>query len=114
MADGLNKSLDDLIKETRHDRKAKGNKGDRRGGNKGKSGAVKANRDNIVKPSPNNIVRGNRDNRIQQQTINIKKPFDARNDNNSILSRLGDNKGIEVCFSNLNPDIPVSDIQELW
>ena len=107
MADGLSKSLDDLIKESR---KSNGNG---KGSRTNKGGAVKANRDSgVSKPKASVVSRNNRDNRIQQQQ-HIKKPFQSRSDDKSILSRLGDNKGVEVCFSNLNPDIPASDIQEL-
>ena len=116
MADGLSKSLDDLIKESRSSsRKSNGS-----GNGKGKGGAVKGNRDSrgITKPKASLVSKGHRDARIQQQQQQpyIKKPFDGRNDNKSILSRVGSSdqgRGVEVVFSNLNPDIPAADIQEL-
>jgi len=120
MADGLSKSLDDLIKESRSSRKSNDSS---KGNGKGKGGAVKGNRDSrgIAKPKASLVSKGHRDARIQQQQQQpyIKKPFDhfdARNDNKSILSRVGSSdqgRGVEVVFSNLNPDIPAADIQEL-
>ena len=78
MAELLNKSLDEIIKESRTERK-----GGRNGsGGRNKNGNGKGNNNNKIafkakKPQMKNVIRDNR-----QQ---IKKPFQ----NNDITSRLG-------------------------